>query len=122
MSKRSKLPVYIDGIFHLYRINDTDDLYPNQVLVDVCMDICFQELSVFDKLKYELSSVSAEITKKIRIPQMKEITSDCVLKIDDEYHRVYNAAHFTNKDGYRQSDITLEKWTGSTEAKNETKK
>ena len=79
------------------------------------MDICFQELSIFDKLKYELSSVGAEITRKVRIPQYKDITSDCVLKIGSEYHRVYNAAHFINAEGYRQTDITMEKWVGSTE-------
>ncbi len=114
MSK-SKLPIYIDGVFHLYKIANTDDLYPKQMLIDTHVDICFQELSVFDKLKYELSSVGAEITGKLRIPQYKDITSDCVLKIGNVYHRVYNAAHFTNNEGYRQTDITMEKWTGSTE-------
>lgn len=114
MSK-SKLPVYLDGVFHLYKIVDSNDLYPKQMLIDMKMDICFQELSVFDKLKYELSSVDTEVTGKIRIPQFKTISSDCVLKIDAIYHRVYNAAHFTNSEGYRQTDITMEKWTGNTE-------
>ncbi len=118
MSK-SKLPIYVDGIFHLYKIFDTEDLYPEQKLIDMKMDICFEELSVFDKLKYELSSVGAEITGKLRIPQYKDITSDCVLKIGNVYHRVYNAAHFTNSEGYRQTDITLEKWTGSVEVIND---
>lgn len=114
MSK-SRIPIYIDGSFHLYKICDIDDLYPKQMLIDMHMDIYFQELSIFDKLKYELSSVGAEITGKIRIPQFKDISSDCVLKIGNEYHRVYNAAHFTNNEGYRQTDITMEKWAGSTE-------
>ncbi len=114
MSK-SKLPIYVDGVFHLYRISNTNDLYPKQILIDMHMDICYQELSVFDKLKYELSSVGAEITGKLRIPQYKHITSDCVLKIGDIYHRVFNAAHFTNNEGYKQTDITLEEWKGTTE-------
>lgn len=114
MSK-SKLPIYVDGAFHLFKIANSDDLYPRQFLIDTHMDVCFQELSIFDKLKYELSSAGTAITGKIRIPQYREITPDYVLKIGNEYHRVYNAAHFTNSEGYKQTDITMEKWAGCTE-------
>ena len=45
---------------------------------------------------------------KIRIPQTKEITALNVLKIGDKYHKVYNAYHFTNKEGFKETDLTLE--------------
>ena len=48
------------------------------------------------------------ITYKLRIPQRKDITSLNVVKIDDTYHKIFNAYHFTNSDGYKQTDLTLE--------------
>ena len=30
-----------------------------------------------------------------------------VLKIGNEYHKVYNAYHFTNNEGFKQTDLTL---------------
>ena len=51
-----------------------------------------------------------KITYKLRIPQTKQINSLCVVKIGNEYHKVYNAYHFTNKDGFKQTELTLEKY------------
>jgi hypothetical protein len=33
-----------------------------------------------------------------------------VLKIGKEYHKVYNAYHFTNSDGFKETDLTLEEY------------
>lgn len=118
MSK-TNLPTYIDGKFHLFSIHDTDDTYSQEQLVDEKLDIWFEELSVFDKLKFDLSSENIEITTKLRIDQYKKINSRCVVCIDGLYHKVYNAAHFRNKDGFLQTDLTLEVWNGSTEVTNE---
>lgn len=41
---------------------------------------------------------------------MKEITSLNVVKIGNEYHKVFNAYHFTNNDGFKQTDLTLEEY------------
>ena len=38
-----------------------------------------------------------------------------VLKIDGEYHKVYNAYHFKNDDGFEFSDLTLTNWEGTYE-------
>lgn len=32
------------------------------------------------------------------------------MEIDGKYHKVFNAYHFTNKDGFKQSDLTLEEY------------
>ena len=70
----------------------------------------YEELSISDKFKFDLEQKNKKITIKIRITQTKEITTENVLKIGDTYHKVYNVYHFTNKDGFKQTDLTLEEY------------
>ncbi len=100
-------PVYNDGVFSLYKIYDKDGLYPVEDIKDMEFEIWFKELSISDKTKNELHQNGIEVTTKIRIPQYKKIDSRCVLKIENEFHRVYNVFHFRNKDGFLETDITL---------------
>lgn len=104
---KTNIPVYNDGEFRLYELIENDEVFSKETLHDTGFNIWFEELSVFDKLKYELSTAGIELSMKLRIPQYKKINSMCVVKIDGEYHRVYNAAHFRNKDGFLQTDLTL---------------
>lgn len=55
----------------------------------------------------ELERSGIEVTMKIRIAQYKKINSQCMCMIDGEMHRVYNAAHITNKDGFPETELTL---------------
>lgn len=103
--------MYNDGYFKLFQIKQTQTTYPVEYLHAVDMpDIWFEELSLTDKLKFDAEERKKKITCKIRIPQMKEIDSLCVVKINDNYHKVFNAFHFTNKDGFKQTDLTLEEY------------
>ena len=102
------IPTYNDGRFRLFEIKQTKDSFPVEYIKDTEKDIWFEELSISDRLKFEAEDRKKKITYKLRIPQIKEITSLNVIKIGDEYHRVYNAYHFTNKDGFKQTDLTLE--------------
>lgn len=104
----TNLPTYNDGRFRLFEIQQTDDTFPIEYLKDTGKDIWFEELSITDKLKFESEERKKNITYKLRIPQIKEITSLHVVRIGDTYHKVFNAYHFTNKDGYKQTDLTLE--------------
>lgn len=104
---KTNIPVYNDGKFRLYKIRESNDVYSVEMLEDTEIEIWFEELSVFDKLKHELSVAGIDLSMKLRIPQYKDINSMCVVKIDNDYHRIYNAAHFRNKDGFLQTDITL---------------
>lgn len=106
----TSLPTYNDGRFRLFEIKQTDDTYPVEYLHDTGYDIWFEELSISDKLKFEAEERKKKITYKLRIPQTKEITSLHVVKIGNEYHRVFNPYHFTNKDGFKQTDLTLEEY------------
>lgn len=107
---RTELPTYLDGEFKVYLISETDDRTPKKELVDEKLNICFEELSVFDTLRFDLKVKGVDVSMKIRITQYKGITSMNVLKIDNEFHEVVNVAHFTSKDGFKQSDLTLKKY------------
>ena len=104
----TNLPTYNDGKFRLFDIKQTKDTFSIEYLHDTGKEIWFEELSISDRLRFEAEERNKHITYKLRIPQIKEINSLCVVKIGDSYHKVFNAYHFTNKDGYKQTDLTLE--------------
>ena len=104
----TNLPTYNDGVFRLFEIKQTETDFPIEYLKDTGKDIWFEELSISDKLKFEAEERKKNITYKLRIPQIKEITSLHVVKIGDTYHKVFNAYHFTNSDRSKQTDLTLE--------------
>lgn len=101
-------PVYVDGMFELYRIkSDTSTDYPEEILEDQNISICYREISVFDRTRYEFGQGGIEITMKIRIQQYKEINSKCVCMIDGVQHLVYNATHVRDKNGFPETELTL---------------
>lgn len=106
----TNLPTYNDGKFRLFEIKQTESTYPVEYLHDTKKEIWFEELSISDKIRFEAEERKKKITMKIRIPQIKELNSFCVVKIGDKYHKVFNIYHFTNKDGFKQSDLTLEEY------------
>lgn len=106
----TSLPTYSDGKFRLFEIKQTNETYSVEYLHDTGDDIWFEELSISDRLRFDAEQRKKTITYKLRIPQTKQINSLCVVKIGNEYHKVFNAYHFTNKDGYKQTDLTLEEY------------
>ena len=106
----TSLPTYNDGFFRLFEIKQTKDTYSVEYLHDTEYEIWFEELSISDRLKFEAEERKKKITYKLRIAQTKQIDSLCVIKIGEEYHKVFNAYHFTNKDGFKQTDLTLEEY------------
>ena len=102
------MPEYTDGVLELYRIEeDESEDYPVEKLKDTGMKIWYRELSVFDTTRAKLSADSIEVTMKVSIPQYKKINSKCVCIIDGEQHEIYNVAHTTTRDGFRESELTL---------------
>ena len=104
------LPTYNDGKFKLFAIKQTKDTYPVEYLKNMEKEVWFEELSISDKLRFESEERKRKLSLKIRIPQMKEITSLNVVKIGNDYHEVFNVYHFTNNDGFKQTDLTLEEY------------
>lgn len=107
---KERPPVYVDGKLRLFKISDDGNLYAQDKLIDTKIELWFEELSVSDKLRIVMNEADLDITSKIRIPQDRNIDARCVVKINDEFHHVYNAYHFRNKAGYLQTDLTLERY------------
>lgn len=107
----TSIPTYNDGKFKLYEVKQIDSTYPDEYIKEISnKSMWFKELSISDKLRFEAEQREKTLTMKIRIPQTKEITSMNVLKIGKEYHKVYNAYHFTNSEGFKETDLTLEEY------------
>lgn len=106
----TNLPTYDDGYFRIYEICQNDDTFHKEYLKDTKRTMWFEEISISDSLRFETENRKKKLTLKIRIPQMKQLSSLHVLKIGKEYHKVFNAYHFTNKDGFKQTDLTLEEY------------
>lgn len=107
----TSIPVYNDGSFFLFEISHTDDSFPVEKIKQLYdKPFFYQELSLTDNVVFENDKRDKKIVLKIRIPQDRDITSKNVLKINDEYYQVFNVYHFKNKDGYLQSDITLQEY------------
>lgn len=103
-----QIPEYTSGCFKLYRIEqDNTKDYPVEKLKNTGYEIWYREISVFDKTRYQLEQGGKEVTMKICIPQYKGIDSKCVCVIDDVQHLVYNATHVMDKNGNRETELTL---------------
>lgn len=110
MNDMIKLPTYTDGVLHLYRITEDDDIQATKHLKNMNMKIWYKELSITDKLRSQLYANGVDAQLKIRIPYYIAVDGMSVVKIDDRFYKVYNAYHFTNSDGFRETDLTLTNW------------
>lgn len=106
--QNTTLPTYNDGKADIYEImQDPKKDYPRNILKATNKYVYFNEISVTDKIKILASDKAIEITKKITIPQIKEIHSNMAFKINDVFYKVFNTYHYANKDGILQTDISL---------------
>lgn len=101
------IPTYNSGGAHLFKINQTEGHFPEEYLEDCHKKVAFRLLSVTDRLRYEFEARQLNISLKINIPQILELTSLHVLKINESYHKIYNAYHYTDRYGFPQTDLTL---------------
>lgn len=103
-----RLPEYTDGCMRVYRIaTDEQKSYPEEYLEDQHLELWFRELSVYDRIRYELGQNGMDVTMKIRIPQYRNIDSRCVCIIAGVQHEVYNATHVYDKNGFSETEITF---------------
>ena len=101
-------PEYTDGFFELYRTKtDNSNDFPELYLQSENMMIWYREISVFDRVRSEFEQNGKEVTMKLRIPKFKGIDSECVCVIDGMQHRVQNATHVTDKNGFPETELTL---------------
>lgn len=108
----TNIPIYLDGTFKLFVIIQDNSSFPQEKIKEVPnKEMNYKDLSISDKLKYDLSQRSSNVYKKIRIPQTREITSLNVLQLENNFYQVYNVYHFTNNEGYPETDLTLEEYS-----------
>ena len=69
--------------------------------------LCYRELSIFDRTRQEFEQVGKEITLKLRIPLCKEIRSGEFCLIENQVHLIYNATHTFDKNGFKETELTL---------------
>lgn len=117
------LPSYNDGFFNVYEIKSNDLVtYPDEFLIDLKKTVFFTEISVTDTQKISASDRKINIIKKIRISQNKFLNPNHVLKINEIYYKIFNTFHFTNQDGFPETDISLQKYDREIKIKEEQEK
>lgn len=101
-------PAYVSGVMDLYKaVQDTTQDFPLEKLEDQEMRVWYNEIAIFDRLRFAMEEAGKEVTMKVRIPQFRTIDSHWYCKIDGHFHRVFNAAHIINKDGFPETELTL---------------
>ncbi len=104
---RVNLPRYTDGVLDVYDLVSNGEDYEQFTPEFNGESHYFREVSVGDKLKFELSQGDIEVTTKVTIPRSKAITPMHLVKFEGAFHRVYNTYHHENKDGFRETTLTL---------------
>lgn len=101
-------PEYTDGCLQLYRVGtDNTNDFPEKYLINADMEIWYREIAVFDRLRTEFEQSGKEVTMKLCIPRFKGIDSECVCVIEGVQHKVQNAAHVVDKNGFPETELTL---------------
>lgn len=111
-----RIPVYLDGVFNIYEVyhDETHD-YPLDKLKKIGVPIAFNELQIFDKTKMNYKAQGIEVTRKIRTRPIR-ITNKQYIQIDDDcMYKIENAVTAINSSGFKETDITLSKYTESYE-------
>ena len=106
-------PVYNSGCFELYDIVDVPDPdnpdFPDRMIKSRYLHpIGYRELAIYDRTRLTFEQAATEITMKIAIPRWKGIDSNCVCVIDGVQHKVFNCAQVISRQGYPETELTLE--------------
>ena len=107
------VPEYCDGAFTLYDIVEgkpdpsSPDYRPKVIRPRGIAPVWYREIAVYDRTRAVLEQTGREVTHKIRVPAWDGITTDCVVKIGDEQHKVYNAARIISAEGFPELELTL---------------
>lgn len=103
-----RMPEYTDGVLVIYKKTEEKiGDFPKKIWKTTDVEICFRELAVFDRTRYEFEQAGKEINMKVRIPRYKGIDSDCACMIDEKIYQIYNAAHVEDKNGFLETELTL---------------
>ena len=103
-----RLPEYTSGqLEELKLVTEKQGDFPTYKLKRTGNLLCYRELSVFDRTKQEFEQAGKEITLKLRIPLCKGIRSGEFCLIENQVHLIYNATHTYDKNGFKETELTL---------------
>ena len=107
-------PAYVDGQLFVYDIVQSTSVlnpdYPESSIrrrIDV-EPIAYRELAIFDRTRLLFEQAGKHVTMKVAIPRCSLISSDNVVVIEGQQYKVFNAAIVQTKDGYDETELTLE--------------
>lgn len=103
------VPAYNSGVLELYeQTTEAVGDYPRKALKKADIGpIWYKEIAIYDRTRIALEEAGKQITMKVQIPQYRGIDSNHYVLINGKYHKVFNAAHGVDKDGYPMTELTL---------------
>ena len=114
LKKKQHPPAYVDGQLTLYDIVQTTSVlnpdFPESSIrrhPDL-EPIAYRELAVFDRTRLLFEQAGKHVTMKVAIPRCPLISSDNVVVINEQQFKVFNAAVVQTKDGFDETELTLE--------------
>ena len=102
------IPEYTDGYIEICEEQNSVGDFQITGLKKAGVKIWYRELAVYDRTKHELESDGMIVTAKIRIPMYKQIKSNMYCVFEGGVNQIYNVIHTTNKEGIRESELTLQ--------------
>mgnify|MGYP006391606135 CR=1 FL=1 len=111
LNKMAVTPRYNDGIFDLYEIVDAteeDSDFPVRKIKLRMSGIQYRTEAIYDRTRLVFEQAGKDVTMKIRIPKWDGISSSCVCVIDGVQHKVFNKTDVLSKQGFPETELTLE--------------
>lgn len=114
LKKKQHPPAYVDGELTVYDIVQTTSVL-NPDFPESCIKareglspIAYRELAIFDRTRLLFEQAGKHVTMKVAIPRYSGISSDNVVVINGDQYKVFNAAVVQTKDGFDETELTLE--------------
>ena len=111
LNKMAVTPRYNDGIFDLYDIVDATEEgsdFPVRKIKLRMSGIQYRTEAIYDRTRLVFEQAGKDVTMKIRIPKWDGISSSCVCVIDGVQHKVFNKTDVLSKQGFPETELTLE--------------
>lgn len=111
LNKMAVMPRYNDGIFDLYDIVDATEKgsdFPVRKIKLRMSGIQYRTEAIYDRTRLVFEQAGKNVTMKVRIPRWDDINSSCVCVIDGAQHKIFNKADTQSKQGYLETELTLE--------------
>ena len=102
-------PAFTDGVLTLWKTEQsTVGDYPKTLLKPHGNAVIwFREKSIFDRTRIALEEAGKRITRKVQIPEYRDVCTHDFVLIEDKFSEVFNVAHCTDRVGFPVTELTL---------------